>query len=93
MKSLEEILFEIEDYIGGNVEGIEDVDRMSLTSFLRNQLKDYAHYIVAQKMEDKSDAYRSDWQGVVNEIMQVRSQGYNACIKDSQAHYNNIIGI
>lgn len=34
----ERVLFEIEDYIGGNVEGVEPVDRMALTVFLRSKL-------------------------------------------------------
>lgn len=29
----------IEDYIGGNIEGVEPVDRMGLTVFLRNELE------------------------------------------------------
>ena len=37
-KSIDDRILEIEDYIGGNVEGVENIDRMSLTVFLRRQL-------------------------------------------------------
>ena len=34
----EEIIFEIEDYVGGNIEGLEVIDRMAFTVFLRDKL-------------------------------------------------------
>lgn len=43
-------------------------------------------YLEAVLPEVKSLLYRSDWPGVVNEIMQVRSEGWNACL--DQIHEN-----
>ena len=41
--NLDEYIAEIEDYIGGNVEDQETVDRMALTVFLRGQLTQLLH--------------------------------------------------
>lgn len=38
---VDDVIFNIEDYIGGNIEGVERVDRMGLTVFLRRQLEDF----------------------------------------------------
>ena len=35
------VIFNIEDYVGGNIEGVEQIDRMGFTVFLRNQLESY----------------------------------------------------
>ncbi len=40
-KVIDDYIFEIEDYIGGNIEGVEQIDRMGLTVFLRKTLKDF----------------------------------------------------
>jgi hypothetical protein len=39
--TIDDVIFDIEDYIGGNVEGVERVDRMGLTVFLRRIISDY----------------------------------------------------
>ena len=35
---IDEAIFDIEDYVGGNIEGIDKVDRMAFTVFLRKTL-------------------------------------------------------
>lgn len=37
--NMQALIDEIEDYIGGNVEGVETIDRMALTVFLRARLQ------------------------------------------------------
>ena len=37
--TIDDVIFDIEDYVGGNIEGIEKIDRMGFTVFLRRQLK------------------------------------------------------
>lgn len=37
--TIDDIIFEIEDYIGGNIEGQEKIDHMGLTVFLRRTLE------------------------------------------------------
>lgn len=37
-RTIDDYIFEIEDYIGGNIEGVEKVDQMGLTVFLRKIL-------------------------------------------------------
>lgn len=36
--SIDDAIFDIEDYVGGNIEGITKIDRMGFTVFLRKQL-------------------------------------------------------
>lgn len=35
---MQDIIGRIEDYVAGNIEGVEDVDRMAFTAFLREAL-------------------------------------------------------
>jgi len=37
--SIDDVIFNIEDYVGGNIEGIDKIDRMGFTVFLRRQLE------------------------------------------------------
>lgn len=37
-EKLDGMIFDIEDYVGGNIEGVENVDRMAFTAFLRKNL-------------------------------------------------------
>ena|ERR1039458_3288846 len=37
--NIDDVIFNIEDYIGGNIEGVERIDRMGLTVFLRRELE------------------------------------------------------
>lgn len=39
LRTIDDVIFEIEDYVGGNIEGQETVDRMGFTVFLRRQLE------------------------------------------------------
>jgi len=55
---LNRIIDEIEDYIGGNVEGVETIDRMGLTVFLRAKLNEA--YRLGQESLRK-DAERLDF--------------------------------
>lgn len=38
--TIDDVIFDIEDYVGGNIEGIEHVDHMGFTVFLRRKLED-----------------------------------------------------
>ena len=48
----EQILAEIEDYIGGNVECVDSIDRMALTVFLRAKL----NYVRTAALEEAKAA-------------------------------------
>lgn len=37
-EKLDGMIFDIEDYVGGNIEGVANVDRMAFTAFLRKNL-------------------------------------------------------
>lgn len=49
------VIFNIEDYVGGNIEGIDQVDHMGFTVFLRQQLEAYRkqHELEARIDENK----------------------------------------
>ena len=36
---IQKLIDEIEDYVGGNIEGVKKIDRMSFTRFLRSKLE------------------------------------------------------
>ena len=38
--SIDDYIFRIEDYVGGNIEGVETIDRMGFTVFLRRILEE-----------------------------------------------------
>jgi len=64
---------------------------------IRDLMKEYAkayalHVILEGRPLRESLAYRSDWPGVVNEIMSVRSEGYNRAIDDYENRMREIIG-
>lgn len=46
-KDIDSFIFDIEDYIGGNIEGVESVDRMGLTVFLRNKLEEQRQSVIS----------------------------------------------
>lgn len=52
MADVQRTINAIEDYIGGNVEGIETVDRMGLTVFLRSELERFAARVLAEALGD-----------------------------------------
>lgn len=37
--TIDDLIFEVEDYIGGNIEGVKRIDRMGLTVFLRRMFE------------------------------------------------------
>ena len=37
---MENLILEIEDYVAGNIEGVENPDRMAFTVFLRSKLNE-----------------------------------------------------
>ena len=46
------IINNIEDYVGGNIEGVENVDHMSFTRFLRGQIEPVAEAYEREKKRD-----------------------------------------
>lgn len=69
--SMDSTIFEIEDYIGGNIEGQETIDRMALTVFLRRQLESLlgeAHSLLISKLPDTPEN-----KAVLNEMFGVQN--------------------
>lgn len=81
MKTNTHIILEIEDYVGGNIEGIEEPDRMSFTRFLRSILeqKDQEIVVTEKLLCDRSD--------VLKMIPECKEHGF--CLP----HCENWIGI
>ena len=57
---IDDYIFEIEDYIGGNIEGVEKIDRMGLTVFLRKTLKDFEQSLATELVGMLKEAVGED---------------------------------
>jgi len=76
---IDEVIFNIEDYVGGNIEGVEKIDRMGFTVFLRKQLTDYAtqqNLELLERLKGKID-YRYATTRIVGSL-----GSYNAAVDD-----------
>jgi len=58
-KTIDDQIFAIEDYVGGNIEGISRVDRMEFTVFLRRTLNEVDAEARIDELENATD--KVDW--------------------------------
>jgi len=54
-KTIDDLMFEIEDYVGGNIEGQDTVDRMAFTVFLRRVLNQQRQELIDEVRKSLPD--------------------------------------
>ncbi len=77
---IDDIIFKIEDYVGGNIEGVETVDRMGFTAFLRT--------LLTNAFTKQEEHFKQRLLEILPEEMSLSSrngdfpEGWNACLAE-----------